>query len=148
MAPPDLAPSLTTLEPFVDAAAQGVPPDFEDPALTGAITGYETWAHENCGYQNVDLVGTDFRFDGAPTTLDAGPVSMLLENRSTDGQFHVALVVRPMGDDVTLEAVAAAPIEQIMSMVELLPGAAAAAPGQTGDLLIDLPPRSRTTWKA
>ena len=139
-APAALTPSLVALEPFYDAAAtQGVAPDFENPAFTGAIAGYEKWAHENCGYQQVSLAGTDFHFTGAPATLKAGPVSILLENESATGQFHVAVLAKA-GPDMTLEKFLATPMEELMATVELVPGGAAAAPGQTGGMLVDLEP--------
>jgi hypothetical protein len=140
-APPDLAPSLTALQPFVAAAAdEGVEPDFEDPAFTGALVGYETWAHENCGYQNIALAGTDFAFSGAPETLEAGPISMLLTNESTEGEFHVALLARANDPAMTVEGFQALSFEQLESAVELLPGAAAAPPGATGGVLAELEP--------
>jgi hypothetical protein len=140
-APAELAGSLGALAPFVTAAAeQGTSPDFEDPTFTGAITGYETWAHDNCGYQNVDLVGTDFHFDGAPAALDAGPVSLLLTNETTGGEFHVALLARAKDPAMTVEQFVATPFEGLMEVVDLVPGGAAAAPGQTSGMLADLQP--------
>jgi hypothetical protein len=140
-APADLSPSLAALEPVVEAAAtEGVPPNFEDPAFNAAVLGYETWAHDNCGYQNIDLVGTDFEFTGAPASLDAGPVSLLLTNESTDDQFHVALFARPNDPAMTVEQFTALSFEELFSQVELVPGGAAAAPGQSGGMLADLEP--------
>jgi hypothetical protein len=140
-APADLAPHVTALQPVAQAAAtQGAEPDFEDPAFLGAVAGYETWAHENCGYQNVDLAGTDFAFSGAPETLDAGPVSVLLANESTEGEFHVALFARANDPAMTVEQFQALSFEELMSQVELIPGAAAAPPGATGGMLADLEP--------
>jgi hypothetical protein len=139
-APTALAPSLTVLQPVFRAAAQGAEPDYEDPAFTGAITAYETWAHENCGYQRVSLTGTDFRFAGAPATLEPGPVSVLLTNESAGGQFHVAHLARAKDPATTIDQVVNAPMEQLMELVEIVPGFAQAAPGQTGGFLADLEP--------
>ncbi len=119
---------------------QGTAPDLEDPAYTGAITGYETWAHDNRGYQNVDLAGTDFSYTGAPTTLDAGPVSILLRNESAAEQFHVAILARAKDPAMTVQEFTATPFEGLLEVVDLVPGGAAAAPGQTGGLLADLEP--------
>lgn len=138
-APAGLAPSVTALQPFAQAAAaDGTAPDFEDPAYVGAVTGYETWAHDNCGYQNVDLAGTDFAFTGSPETLEPGPVSVLLTNESTEGEFHVALFAKAMDPAMTVEEFQALPFEELLSAVELVPGAATAAPGQTGGVLAEL----------
>lgn len=140
-APAELATSLETLRPSVEAArAEGTPPNVEDPAYLGAVTGYERWAHDNCGYQQVRLAGTDFDFTGAPETLQAGPASLLLENRSADGQFHVALLARAKDETVTLDRFLETPFEGLLEIVELVPGAAAAPPGQTGGVLVDLEP--------
>lgn len=140
-APADLAPSVVALQPVAQAAAtEGSEPDYEDPAFLGAVTGYETWAHENCGYQNVDLAGTDFAFSGAPETLEAGPVSLLLTNESTEGEFHVALFARANDPAMTVEEFQALSFEELMTRVELVPGGAAAPPGQVGGMLADLEP--------
>ncbi|QJY46956.1 hypothetical protein [Pseudonocardia broussonetiae] len=140
-APPELTPSLTALQPFVQTAANdGVLPAFDDPGLNAALAGYETWAHDNCGYQNIDLVGRDFEFTGAPATLEPGPISVLMENRSEDEQFHVALLARAKDPAMTAEQFTAMPMEELFGAVDLVPGAAAAAPGQTGGTLADLEP--------
>jgi hypothetical protein len=140
-APAALTPSLTALQPvFRAAATQGSEPNYEDPGFTGAITAYERWAHENCGYRKVALTGTDFRFSGAPSTLAAGPVSILLTNKSADGQFHVAHLAKAKDSAMTVDQFVATPFENLMQVVDLVPGVAMAAPGQTGGFLADLEP--------
>jgi uncharacterized cupredoxin-like copper-binding protein len=140
-APPELAPSLNALKPYVAAAvSQGTSPSQEDQVLADAIAAYETWGHDNCGFQNVDLVAKDFTFAGAPSTLKAGPTSILMKNESTGGQFHVALMARPKDQTMTTEQFIALPMEQLMQAVDIEPSAAAAAPGQSGGFVAELKP--------
>lgn len=141
-APAELAVHLTALQPYLAAAiADGTAFPQEDPAFFGGLVGYETWAHQNCGFQNVDLMGVDYKFEGAPTTLKAGPTSFALMNHSDKGEFHVATFAKlKEGKQITLEQVIALPFEQIFEYVDLLPGAAAAPPGATGGVLVDLTP--------
>jgi hypothetical protein len=67
-------------------------------------------------------------------------VSVLLTNESADGQFHVAHLAKAKDPATTIEQVVNAPMEQLMELVEIVPGFAQAAPGQTGGFLADPEP--------
>jgi hypothetical protein len=140
-APADLEPTLTALQPVVQASAtDGTAIPFDDPAVLGNIAKYESWAYQNCGYQQVSVMGVDFRFDGMPATLKAGPTAIQMMNHSAANQIHVMLILKSPDPNLTVEQFTAIPMEQLMTQFQPLPGAVLAPPGQQGGLLVDLEP--------
>jgi len=131
-APAEIATPLNQLKAIVATAkSAGTLPAFEDPSFSGAIGAYEKWANTNCGFQSVQLTGTDTALQGAPATLKAGTASILLTNKSAANEFEVVLLVRPKDQSVTQEALVATPPDQFEQAVDIAPSAAAANPGQT-----------------
>jgi len=140
-APADLKTSLTALQPVVQASAtQGTQILFDDPAVTENVAKYEGWAFQNCGYQQVSVMGSDFRFDGMPQALTAGPTAIKMMNHSAAGQVHVMLILKSPDPALTVENFVGMPMEQLMTQFQPLPGAVVAPPGQEGGLLVDLEP--------
>lgn len=136
----ELAAHLKVLQPIAVAAAEKGKPLPGDDSMNAAIAGFHGWAHENCGYQKVDLMAVDYAFENMPASLKAGPVSLSMMNHSDKGEFHVALIVQPKDPKITtVEQLLAIPLPELENSVELL-GEAAAPPGATGGLLIDLGP--------
>lgn len=136
----ELAANLKALEPIVVAAAEKGTPIPDDDSVMTAVAGFHGWAHKNCGYQKVDLMAVDYAFENIPATLKAGSVSLSMMNHSDKGEFHVALILKPKDAKIsTVEQLLAIPLPELESSVDFL-GSAAAPPGMTGGLLIDLGP--------
>lgn len=135
-----LAASLSVLKPIATAAAEKGTPISGDEDVMVAVAGYHAWAHEKCGYQNVDMMAVDYAYENAPTRLQAGPVSISMMNHSDKGEFHVALVVKAKDPQLsTVEQLLAVPLPELGGVVDVL-GSAAAPPGATGGVLLDLKP--------
>lgn len=140
-APADLSGSLTQLKAVVTKAqSDGVLPPFEDPSFTADIGAYEVWANANCGYQSAKITDTDSALQGAPSTLKAAPASVLLTNKSAANEFQVVIVARPHDQSISLQQFLATPPDQFEESVDILPAGAAANPGQTSGMLLDLKP--------
>lgn len=133
--------NLSVLEPVAVAAAEkGTPIPEDDEKVNTAITGYHEWAHANCGYQNVDLMAVDYAFENLPDSLKAGPVSLSMMNHSDKGEIHVAVVLRSKDPQIsTVEKLLAVPLPELEGSTEVL-GVAAAPPGASGGILLDLKP--------
>ncbi|MEU7817578.1 hypothetical protein [Pseudonocardia sp. NPDC049154] len=139
-APPDLRPTLTTLQGVLrSAATTGTAAPADAPVVAQSVNDYETWAYEHCGYQQVQVTATEYRLDGVPATLRAGPTAVRLVNRSTANLYHAVLIVRPKDQAVTVAQVLATPPELLAQQVDVVPGAATAGPGEQGGMLVDLP---------
>jgi len=136
-----LAKSLTVLQGPVEAAAsKGTPINTEDEKIGMALAGYEAWAHTSCGYQAVDLMAVDYKYQGAPKALKAGVTSISMMNHSEKGEFHLALVTQPKDPKITtVKQLLAIPLPELESSVDIF-GAAQAPPGGTGGVLLDLKP--------
>ncbi|SDF66880.1 hypothetical protein [Pseudonocardia oroxyli] len=140
-APAEVRTPLSALQPVVQASAtQGAPIPFDDPAVTENIAKYESWAYQNCGYQQVSVMGADYRFEGMPATLRSGPTAIQMMNHSAANQVHVMLIAKSPDPNLTVEQVVAMPMDQLMTQFQPLPGAVFAPPGQQGGLLVDLAP--------
>ncbi len=131
---------LKPLLPVIKAAASdGTTPPESDELLVSAA-GYESWAHKNCGYQNVDVTAVDYAYQGIPATLKAGATSLGLTNKTEKGEFHLALLARAKDATITtVDQLLAVPMPEFGSKLDML-GAAPAAPGGAGGILVDLKP--------
>lgn len=135
-----LAASLNVLKPIATAAAEKGTPFAENENVMKAAVGYHAWAHEKCGYHNVDMMAVDYTYENAPTALKAGPVSISMMNHSEKGEFHVALVVKAKDPSLaTVDQLLAIPLPELDGAVDIV-GSAAAPPGATGGVLLDLKP--------
>ncbi|MFR9800783.1 hypothetical protein ACL02T_00580 [Pseudonocardia sp. RS010] len=140
-APADLRPTLTSLQGVLrSTAATGTASPEDAPVVARSVNEYETWAYDNCGYQQLLVTATEYRLDGVPAALRTGPTAVRLVNRSTAGLFHGVLIVRPKDQALTLAQVRAMPPEQLATQVDVVPGSATAAPGEQAGMLVDLEP--------
>ncbi len=140
-APDELADAVKTLSAAVDKVAGGDPAAFETDEFGMANTAAETWLHENCGYQAVDVKGVDYGFEGITSTLEAGKTSFVFTNGS-NSEAHVMVIVRKKpGVTESTDELLALPEEEAMAKVDQV-AAAFAPPGQTGGILADLTPGS------
>ena len=140
-APAVLVDQLNVLMPIISATEQGAALPVDDPTVLTAIAAYESWAHTNCGFQRVELMAMDYEFEGAPTNLAAGPTSISLMNHSAKGESHIAAIGKlRQGQQVGPKQLVDMSFEQLSESLEILPNSAAAAPGQTVGVLVDLTP--------
>lgn len=140
-APPELADTVATLSKAVDTAAStGDSSSLESDEFSAASAKGETWLHEHCGYQNVDVMAMDYAYKGVPSALKAGKTSILLANHSAGHEVHEMIILRrKAGVTDKVADLLALPDEQAFAKVDFV-GAAFAPPDQTTGLLTDLTP--------
>jgi hypothetical protein len=114
-------------------AAEPGSPEFEEPFA--AVIDY---MKANCGYAEVDVVASEYTFEGVPRELPAGPAIISLENAGE--QVHEFAVNR-INDDVTLtvEELLALPEEESATMATPV-AFAFAFPGTVAFATADLTP--------
>ena len=88
----------------------------------------------------MQITGTDSALQGVPSTLKTGTTSLLLTNKSAANEFQVVIIARPKDQSMSLDTFVASPPDRFEQSVEILPGGAAANPGQTSGTLVDLQP--------
>ena len=109
-------------------------PDFDE--AYAAVIGY---MKANCGYAELDVDASEYRFDGLPSELPAGPTIITLDN--VGEEVHEIYIGR-VKDDVTLtvEALAELPEDQLHGPMVTPTAFAFTVPGGTGDGAADLTP--------
>ncbi|GAA4674224.1 hypothetical protein GCM10023215_02220 [Pseudonocardia yuanmonensis] len=140
-APAELQPTLTALQRVVRSAAEtGTAAASDAPVVAQSVTEYEAWAYDNCGYRQVLVTAVDYRLDGVPATLPAGPAAVRLVNDSAAGLAHAVLIARPKDQAMSVQQLLATPADQLAQQLDLVPGAASAGPREQGGMLVDLAP--------
>jgi hypothetical protein len=74
-APAEIAEAVDFVRTAIDDAAGGDRRDYDAPERGAATTTILAWAHDRCGYTQVEVTYRDFSFEGIPAALPAGPVS-------------------------------------------------------------------------
>lgn len=122
----------------LDAAVANAPTEQgpPDPAFTAPYGELVGWIQDNCGFNDVAVLATDYAFGGLPADLPAGPTVVDITNNGSE--FHEIAVMRK-ADGVTesFDELLALPEEQIGDKVAFL-GVAIAAPGESGATVLDL----------
>jgi predicted small lipoprotein YifL len=113
-------------------------PAFEDPEMATAITNVNDAAMEECDIDAVEVVGVEYAYEGAPSTLDAGPVGFRFVN---EGDEPHEMVVARRNDDVTLsfDELLEIPFDEVKTKIEPY-GGYSALPGEHFSRIISLPP--------
>ncbi len=111
---------------------------FESPEFTEAEDTIDQYALGNCGFEEVDVTGTEYAFEGVPETLGAGQTAFAFAN---DGSELHELALFRINDDAegTFEELLQLPEEEAMTMGTPV-GFAFAAPGEADSLFLDLEP--------
>jgi hypothetical protein len=84
----------------------------DSPEFAEAYGAMIDYMKANCGFAEVDVVASEFTFEGVPSEIPAGPAIISLENAGE--QVHEFAVMR-LNDDVTLtaEEIQALPQEEV-----------------------------------
>jgi hypothetical protein len=134
-APEEVSGDIDTVLGQLDQAFQQGP----SPEFNQASTNVDEYVLENCGFEEIDVSGVDFAFEGLPEQLDAGTYAFNFTN-DAEAELHVMALVR-INDDVTesLEELLQLPEEEARSKVTDV-GGVAAEPGESDTTLIELEP--------
>jgi hypothetical protein len=97
--------------------SSGDPSVFESPEFTEADARVDRYMLDNCGYDQIETVASDYQFEGVPESVAGGPVAVTLKNEGEE--IHEIALLR-INDDVTLSAeeLLAMPEEEAMTMAK------------------------------
>lgn len=139
-APPDIAADVEqiialTQEAFANPEQMEGPPP---PEIEELDTNIDEYVVANCDFNEVEVTGTEYNFEGLSEPIEAGQTTFNFTNEG--GEEHELIVIR-INDDVTesLEELAQLPEEEVFSKVEVK-GFAMAPPGETDPAFTDLEP--------
>jgi hypothetical protein len=124
-----------TQEAFSGGAEGDGPPPPEVEEVDARIDEYVL---ANCDFAEVEVTGSEYTYEGVPSTLEAGPTAFDFTNAG--GEEHELIVFR-INDDVTasVQELLALPEEEAIPMVQIK-GFAMAAPAESDQAFVDLEP--------
>lgn len=129
--PAEIADALHTA--VANAPTEPGPPDPTFAAAYGELVG---WVRDNCGYTEVNVLGTDYAFSGLDDELPAGPTIVELTNEGAE--FHeIVLMRKAPGVTESFDELLALPEEEVGDKA-IFVGAATGAPGETAATVVDL----------
>jgi len=130
-----------TMQSAFTAAAGGDTNAFNSDAFNSANAQLEVYVHDNCGFQQVEVAGVDYAFQGIPKKLEAGNTSFEFTNKSAMNEFHVFIVVKEKkGVHLSPKALlASGSQDEVMKQADVV-AATAAPPGQVAGVVGKLTP--------
>ncbi len=139
-APAEVEEEVETLAAVVDdIATTGNFEAFEEPEVQQAEANLHAYDLNNCGWEQVDVRGIDYAYEGLPRELATGPTSFEFENASTEEEHEIGIVRFNDGVTISVEELLQLPEEESESMVTFL-GATFAPPGESDYTVLDLEP--------
>jgi hypothetical protein len=81
---------------FRDSLQTGTDP-FENPDLRTGITAIDAFRFEECGYEQIETTGSEYKFAGFPKRIERGTVAIKFTNEGAE--LHELAMYRFKGDD-------------------------------------------------
>jgi hypothetical protein len=131
----ELAATGAELQDVLDAARGGE--DVEDAFFT-AFGELGAPAHEDCGFEAVDVTAVNYAYEGIPESVPAGPVSFAMTNDGTE-EHEMVVFRRNEGETRSVEELLALPEAEVEEAVSFTT-ATFAPPGGTGYTQSELEP--------
>jgi hypothetical protein len=137
-APDEITDDVETASASVrDALETGEEPFF-DPEFREASSNIDEWMLDECGYEEYEITGTEYAFEGVPDEVASGePVALRFVNEGDE--VHEMVVFRILDEEVGIEELLEMPEEEAQQMAEFAAGAFA-GPGEEHVAFAELQP--------
>jgi hypothetical protein len=139
LVPAEIKPQIDVQVAAFNEALAGADPEevFETPAVSAAEERVHAYDVDNCGWNQLEVTGTEYAFAGLPDTLEAGRTSIDLTNNGVELHEIVMLSKNP-GVTESWDQILALP--QAEGMTKATPQSFTfAAQGETEYSVVDLP---------
>jgi hypothetical protein len=134
-APPEVASTVQAVVAAVRTGFQTQKDPFEaDPSFEQNFNALQQYRYNSCGYQQVDVTGIEYEFQGLPKTLPAGNVAIKFTD--TGAEIHELQIFRVKSKDSVKKIIGLSEKEQRKKIEEA--GIVFATPGQTFYNIVDL----------
>jgi hypothetical protein len=133
-APPEIAADVQSIAGIIRSAAQSNQDPTENPTFEQNATAIDQYRYNSCGYQQIPVTGTEYEFQGVPSTLPSGKVAFQFTDNGAE--FHELDVLRVKSKD-SAKKLAGLNEKQLGKKAEEV-GGTFAMPGQTGYAFTDL----------
>ena len=91
-APGDIAPDVQSIAAIIQNAIQNNQNATQNPTFEQNLTAISQYRYNNCGYNQVQVTGTEYAFQGLPKTLPAGKTA--IQFTDTGAELHMLAVFR------------------------------------------------------
>lgn len=138
VAPTELDDAIATYDDAITSVAEtGDSSVFETPELLEAEATVHGYDLDHCGWEQIDVVTTDYAFGGVPKEIEAGTVSFEFDNEGKE--LHELVLLRINDDvDLTADELLALPQEEAETMVQPAGGTDPIPPGSSNYLVASL----------
>jgi hypothetical protein len=133
-APPEIAADVQSIAGIIRSAAQNNQDPTENPTFEQNLAVIDQYRYNSCGYQQIQVTGTEYEFQGLPRTLPAGKVAIQFTDNGAE--LHELQVFRVKGKDSVKKIVGLSEKEQRKKGEEV--GGTFAAQGQTSYAFVDM----------
>jgi hypothetical protein len=96
-APPEIAADVQSIAGIIRSAAQSNQDPSENPTFTQNLAAIDQYRYNSCGYQQLDVTGIEYEFQGLPKTVAAGKVAIQFTDNGAE--IHELEVLRIKGKD-------------------------------------------------
>jgi hypothetical protein len=136
-APADIAPDVQSIAGIIQNALQTNQNRTQNPTFEQNLTAIQEYRYNNCGYNQVQVTGNEYAFQGLPKTLPAGKTA--IQFTDTGAELHMLGIGRIKTKD-SLKKLLGLPEKEANKKIEQVGGVAVLTLGGTAYLFADLKP--------
>jgi hypothetical protein len=136
-APDDVADAAQEIDAAVQDLVEGDAAAFNEDSIFETYTELLGGAVEACAFEQVEVTGVDYAFEGVPATVPAGTVAFSFTNASEGEEHEMIILKKADGVTQSFEEILDLPEEESESLIEFA-GAAFAPPGGDSAALAEL----------
>ncbi|MCJ7671273.1 MAG: hypothetical protein MUP67_04405, partial [Acidimicrobiia bacterium] len=127
-APPAITNELKLMADRLHAGLGGIIANSDPAFFYDSFDAADQWAIKHCAYRVLNITADDFSFKGVPKTVKPGFVALNVKNVAPTS--HGIVVVRATGTETAAE-IAALPLEEALTKVEVIASGVSAGAGKT-----------------
>jgi hypothetical protein len=133
-APPEIAADVQSVIGIIQSAAQNKQNPEENPTFQQNLSAIDQYRYNSCGYNQVQVTGIEYEFQGLPKTLPAGKTAIQFTDNGAE--LHELDVFRVKGKDSVKKIIGLSEKEQRKKVEGV--GGTFATQGQTTYTFVDL----------
>jgi len=137
VAPPEVAADVQSIQGIIQSALQSKQDPSENPTFEQNLSSINGYRYSSCGYNQVQVTGIEYEFQGLPKTLPAGKTAIQFTDAGTE--LHMLDLFRIKTKD-SLKKLLALPEKELGKKVQDVGSADVTTLGGTQYVFADLKP--------
>jgi hypothetical protein len=137
VAPPEIAADVQSIEGITQSAVQNKQDPSQDPTFEQNLNAIQQYRYNSCGYNQVQVTGIEYEYQGLPKTLPAGKTA--IQFTDTGAELHMLDLFRIKTKD-SLKKLLGLPEKEGSKKVEDVGSADVTTLGGTAYVFADLKP--------